>query len=182
MLTSEAFRFQLPLSPSPANAETRSVACGCRFVPEVSATIRPGGLQLSGSAPPRLSTLWDPSLTNRAPSPRGGTRFASSSPSGSAHGPGALWVLDKLDPGCGRLLGLMVLFSRGVSGDFQELAPAWSRESVLEVPRHSLPCRVPPDLNEALLHPGEAGVHAATRQRDLQQPGLEMARNNFCSS
>lgn len=176
MLTSEVFCFQLPLSPSPANAETRSIACGCRFVLEVSATIRPGGLQLSGSAPPRLSTLWDPSLMNRAPSPRGGKRFASSSPSRSAHGPGALWVLGKLGPGCGRLLGLMVLFSRGVSGKFQELIPTWSSESVLELPR------VPPDLDEALLHPRESGVHAATRQRDLQQPGLEMARNNFCSS
>lgn len=119
---------------------------------------------------------------NRAPSPRGGKRFASSSPSRSVHGLGALWVLGKLGPGCGRLLGLMVLFSRGVSGNFQELILTWSRESVLELPQHSLPCRVPPDLDEALLHPREAGVHAATRQRDLQQPSLEMARNNFCSS
>lgn len=74
-------------------------------------------------------------------------------------------MLSKLGPGCGRLLGLMVLFSSSNPGGFQGLAPMWGKDLVLEVPWRSLPallCRVPVGQDEALPHP--------RRQEHTQRP------------
>lgn len=81
----------------------------------------------------------------------------------SVHGLGVLRVLGKLGPGCRRLLALTVLFSRGNPGAFRGSHCA-------------------AELGQGTAAAEEAGVHTVTHQNDLQQPCLEMARNNFRSS
>lgn len=97
------------------------------------------------------------------------TRVLSISPNRSVQGAGALWVLGKLR----RLLGPMVLFSGGDPEGFR--GSPWPSGSVLDLSW----CRWAGMSCCRRWEGRSAHSHPAKR---FQQPCLEMARNNFCSS